>query len=160
MNGIGTPRDRCDKPDKKSMAWFKKKCDCVLHDFSRRWLHATGDSFVVDAQEIYNPGGAANYVTKYITKAMEDWTAMEELGFTRRYSASRGFAPPRRRLNGTIDGIWKRAERVDRAMMNSSALPPADDIRFHPNDSLYQSKLGRMDLLKGVKKFVDENTKT
>lgn len=97
---------------------------------------------VVDAQELYAPTGAAEYVTKYLTKSYDDREKLKDLGFERRYSTSRGWAPARRRLQGTIDEDWAKVTRVDWPQSNQEYKKPLQsDLRFKPNSGLYSELL-------------------
>lgn len=66
-------------------------CGCLSHGLSRDWLRITGDTEIVHAQQIYGAAEAASYVAKYLNKSFNDRTAMEAMGFARRYSSSRGW---------------------------------------------------------------------
>ena len=55
------------------------------------WLWATGDSYVVDVQEVYDANGAVQYLSKYIEKSFGLRSRMEEIGFRRRFSRSRSW---------------------------------------------------------------------
>ncbi len=99
------------------MARFRasfKTCGCLSHALSRDWLRITGDTEIVHAQEVYGAAQAASYVAKYLGKTFGDRTALEAMGFARRYSSSRGWpAGQRLRLiesKGAGGPGWARRE--------------------------------------------------
>lgn len=119
VGGLSKRNASCVKQGRKvpySVKWINAYCekDCLIHEWGKSWLWATGDSFVVDAKEVYNPGGAAGYLTKYLVKGMVNHEELAELGFGRRYSSSRNW--PRAeaiRLAGSQKG-WESVEIVPR----------------------------------------------
>jgi len=92
------------------------------------WYNITGDSYITDVRETYEAKRLANYLGKYLAKGFETRERLEELGFLRRYSSSRGWPKPEPlRLRGTVMDRWLRLERSNerlgdqgRALMESS----------------------------------------
>jgi len=113
----GGSLDRCNGR-KNEKQWVEHGCfqrgqigSCILHAVSKTWLETThGASWVCDASKVRSASKAGNYVGKYIAKAYAE-KGLEDLGFKRVWSASRGFAPDLRvRLAGTIAGKWTKVE--------------------------------------------------
>lgn len=103
MNGLGK-RIPCDSgkdgngvcAHEWTKRYMQKSCkkDCLEHQIGKLWMEVTGNSYVVDARQMLTAGGAAAYLTKYLTKNFLSWYNLQELGFQRRWSCSRNW--PRR----------------------------------------------------------------
>lgn len=89
-----------------------------MHDMSRDWFESTGDSFVTETVDVYNPRGMGSYLGKYVTKAFGQRKELEGLGFSRRYTTSRGWPGKRSRLAGSTDesgwSEWRKVERQNK----------------------------------------------
>ncbi len=81
-------------------------CPCLAHTFAREWLAITGDSYIVFATPVTEPGTAGGYLAKYMEKTFDgDWV-------TRRFSTSRGWPGGGRiRLAQTVDKGWDHIVR-------------------------------------------------
>lgn len=111
-------KDSCVKKDKSgnklySRSWLKKDDGCLAHIMGKVWLEVTQNSFIVDVEEIYNPAGAAAYLLKYLTKSFLHRYELEEMGFLRRYSASRNWPrEPAGMLLGTELDKWDKTTQL------------------------------------------------
>lgn len=65
-------------------------CQCVAHMLSRAWYAVTGDSWIVDVSSVRSRKKSGDYLGKYLQKG--DRFGLEALGFTRRWSSSKGWA--------------------------------------------------------------------
>lgn len=108
-----------DHPHSWGERWQSTSCCCVEHRISREWKRITGDSWIVDCREAYNPKGVAKYLGKYLTKGMHMREEMERIGFARRWSASTSWPKPGTvELLGTHNGefigsSWTPGQGVD-----------------------------------------------
>lgn len=100
--------------------WMQSTCgkrtdsdgDCAEHSIARHWFDITGASFVVDCQDVRSPNGIAYYLQKYFAKTFEDRTALEALGYSRRWSSSKNWPRVERlHLAGTDTG-WHKTTRI------------------------------------------------
>jgi len=88
------------------LEWSELDCDCDEHDWSRAWHRITRDSYIVDVKPVDNAAGASWYLTKYITKAMND-PSMRRLGFKRVWSKSQNWPYEKSRLLATVLKLWE-----------------------------------------------------
>ena len=113
----------CRSPQERYRAWMKRTCkvDCLEHQISSLWQGVTSDSFVVDVSVVRDPARCAGYLAKYLSKGFRDRETLEALGFSRRWSCSRGW-PGGSKLHyrGTDEGWsgvilvpWHYASRPD-----------------------------------------------
>lgn len=106
-----TGKDRFGKCMHRWDAEFRDmicEVNCIEHEWANEWFAITEDSWIVDARPVLGDKGAAKYLSKYLTKASTGRSALEELGFTRRWSCSRNW--PRfeaLRLRQTVGKGWK-----------------------------------------------------
>lgn len=77
----------------------------------KHWYYVTGDSYILDVVEGYDPLGISHYLAKYLMKAFHDREYLESLGFNRRWSCSRNFPRGEEvQLRGTFYGEWTKRE--------------------------------------------------
>ncbi len=91
------------------------KCECMTCEWSQAWFAVTHDSWVIHIKEIYDIEGASWYLCKYLQKGMygTERTALELLGFTRRYFRSRDWADNiQMRRRGSLEKKWQRVSWV------------------------------------------------
>ena len=115
--------DRCKPREFRKYDWYwfnncQDKPQCLQHEMAEAWYEQTG-SWVVDVQEIYNVGGAVNYLTKYLTKSMLHREELEDRGFMRRWGTSRNWPRDKKRgLVGSLEEAWVRTEFLKKTVMN------------------------------------------
>ncbi len=113
MNGIGTWESICKLPNWTFDSWRHNTCQCLLHVISKLWYKATkGDSWITDARPIKSARGISVYLSKYLVKAFDNRTKMENLGFTKRYSSSAKWGGERRRMVGTLNDEWVHQHKI------------------------------------------------
>ena len=106
--------------NKGYQAWYWAGClgeeDCLNHELAREWHRITGDSNVVDVENVLSHNGVSVYLGKYLTKGMAMWDTLEGLGFKRRFNCSRNWpSPGRLRLSGSEgekESEWDWVERM------------------------------------------------
>lgn len=94
-------------------------CNCLSHTLARVWYAVTKDSWMVHVMPVLGAAGAAAYLGKYMVKNMMYRKDLEDAGFTRRWSSSRGWPGSGRvrlkqsgagggmlRKDGTRSGWW------------------------------------------------------
>lgn len=87
------------------------RCTCMAHQMSVLWLDITGDSWVVDVRPVLGAVGASHYLSKYLGKGLQDRSELIRLGYTRRWSNSRGWpGSGRLRLLRTLTYGWERVD--------------------------------------------------
>ena len=112
---LATGKDSCRIRKDRRKEWMQRSCSsgCLEHDLAQIWYDITGDSFVVDCQRVRSVAGTAGYVQKYMSKSFDgERRAMQDLGFGRRWSASRNWprcAPIK--LQGTEWEAWESVTR-------------------------------------------------
>lgn len=91
-------------------------CSCLSHALGCLWLDITGDSYIVHATPVLSHSRTAAYLSKYLSKGVEDRGELERRGFKRRWSSSRGYpGGGRLRLAATEDPGWvSRVWKSDR----------------------------------------------
>lgn len=62
-----------------------------------------GDSYVVDVRHVLSQGGLAGYLAKYLVKNALVWEKLLRLGFSRRWTSSRGWPRFETRLRACVD---------------------------------------------------------
>ena len=93
--------------------------------------------WVVFAVPVYGSAGASNYLAKYLIKGEMHRKDLEDLGFKRRWSSSRGWpAPKRLRLYGTEIGAW-----VSSAFEYGHKKPDMEAMGYR-KDSMLVSRVG------------------
>lgn len=121
VGGIGKRKAMCEKSPAFSDDWIQKRCECAAHMMGYAWYVETG-AFVVDAQKVYAPRGAAAYMAKYLTKAFMVRGEMEKLGFHRRYATSRNWPRGEKiHLRGTDLG-WDKVQFRKRTALSKRAM--------------------------------------
>ena len=110
--------------------WRSKACDCLEHDLSRTWKAITGDSFVVNVRYVTGPQGAGSYLAPYMTKGGIIRADMENAGFMRRFSRSRGWPGDQLKLAHTVEHGWETitwtAGPADPAYVSQVSSPGLD----------------------------------
>lgn len=92
---------------------------------------------MVHAVPVFSSSGSANYLAKYLIKGEMDRKALEELGFKRRFSISRGWPGGKRlRLYGTTIDAW-----VETSFEYGGRIPDMDAMG-HSQDSGLLSRVG------------------
>lgn len=98
-----------------SWKWLQKDCECIAHEWSRHWFDITGESFIVDVARIYDAGGCAAYLNKYLLKNFSNRKALKALGYYRRFTTSRNWPrEPLARFRGSVDHRWSSIRRIGR----------------------------------------------
>lgn len=134
MNGIGVWPQICRRPNWNLDRWLSNVCSCLLHLISRLWHKATkGDTWVTDAREVRSPRGIARYLSKYLVKAFDQRSQMENLGFSRRYNSSARWGGERRRMVGTLRDEWTKIQTIPDFRLKG----PDDYITGHPAQESY-----------------------
>lgn len=101
-------RIRCYGNERLQEKSFKARsgCDCLSHRMSAVWEGITG-AWMVHTKPVVGPNDAATYMGKYMAKGHLVRDRLEQLGFARRWSSSRGWpGNGRLRLQGTVDEVW------------------------------------------------------
>lgn len=98
---------------KKDWSFFGNDvCGCLEHGVSRAWYLASGDSYVVQVDRVFNPKGAGSYLSKYFSKTFTDHAVMWDRGYKRRFIFSRNSPQmDKMQLQGTVEERWVRTER-------------------------------------------------
>jgi len=76
---------------KQLKAQCRQENACLDHLVSWMWWASTKDSFVVYCEGVVGPRGAANYISKYVTKEVINWERKARAGFKRRWSCSQNW---------------------------------------------------------------------
>jgi len=82
----------------------------VCDAFAEAWWHVTRDSVVVDAQAVLSASQLAGYLSKYFAKGMEAFEPLKRMGFSRRWSRSRGWPGGQLRMRGTVEEKWSGSQ--------------------------------------------------
>ncbi len=112
MGNVDFSTDRCRKRERYDWKVAPYPgCGCLQCTLSGYWYRVTKDSWVVDAERIYDPEGSSWYLCKYLRKGLYGAVReeLEERGYSRRYFASNNW--PRgvqMRRRGTVDKAWVR----------------------------------------------------
>ncbi len=86
-------------------------CLCLSHRLSRLWSDITGDSWIVHTMPVAGARGIGKYLGKYLGKSQLVRQELEQLGFKRRWSSTRGYSGgDRLRLRQTQEGGWKEVQ--------------------------------------------------
>lgn len=110
--------------------WQKKACDCWEHRISREWKRITGDSWVTDTREGYNPRGVAKYLGKYLAKGMHRREELQRLGFDRRWSCSATWPSP-----GTVEMVGTHSEAfISRTWSPGQSVEALSAVARHAGD--------------------------
>lgn len=93
------------------------------------WRLVTKDSFIVHVVPVTGAEGAGAYLAKYLAKDMDKRDQLLWLGFTRRYSRSRGWPKLDYHLRGIVDkshGTWYRGpeKEVDKHYIAAAEKNP------------------------------------
>lgn len=93
---------------------------------ARWWLEVTQDSWVVDVRVVTGPGGAANYLGKYLGKSMADYRyRLLELGYLRRFQRSVNWpGGGQMEFEATVEEEWEE----DRQWNTAKVLLPGDVV--------------------------------
>lgn len=83
----------------------------IHREWSDLWKEATGDSYVVWVTPVVGASGAGAYLAKYMAKDFASRKALEELGFSRRWSASQNWPRGKVELVGTAEEQWDEKSR-------------------------------------------------
>lgn len=141
VGGLNEPYAACEDFASYTDEWYNRTCDCLEHEISKWWFHATGDSWVVDCKPVLGAAGAATYLTKYLTKAIGHRDHLRDLGFKRLYSTSRNWPGYHRlRLNITLRNGWE--ERREFASTANGASEPYRLAALADLDSPLASRSG------------------
>lgn len=117
---------RYDPTEAKQAAWFRvieatKKGMPHLHlvvggltgtkeeiqlRWRKLWYEASIDSYVIDVRKVFSPYGAGTYLTKYLSKAVDKFKVLQNLGFERRWSRSRNWPTSDMVLRATHEQAW------------------------------------------------------
>lgn len=100
----------CQKRAKYDKRWLGMECSCDEHTWSRAWHSITGDSYVVDVEEIHSASRAGSYIAKYVAKGIATTEGLRALGFTRHWSRSRNWPVDKLQLAITGGEGWKYVE--------------------------------------------------
>ncbi len=133
--GLGTLSEKevaCEDEPSYLRSWLKKPCTCLEHKMSRQWYEITKTSWVVDVSITHSPKSAGRYVAKYLTKSSLNWQALENLGFSRRYSVNRGWPVGDTWLLGRLYGWVSRGWSIDDPVGRSMADMTDDDELLMP----------------------------
>jgi len=84
------------------------KASALESEAREAWYAVTGDSYIVDVRPIRSVYGIGWYLGKYLLKGFHDREEMVQLGFIRRWSASRNW--PR---VGKLALATREGERLD-----------------------------------------------
>lgn len=107
---VGKRKAMCEESPKSRKRWVERTCslNCLAHEIAKAWREITKDSYVVDCSQVRSAGKVANYVAKYLSKGFAERAALDDRGFTNRFSTSRNW-PGRTGLGlrGTAEGAWK-----------------------------------------------------
>lgn len=96
-----------------SKGYARRQCNCLEHELSKLWLSCTGDSYRLQADQVYSARGAGKYLAKYFSKDFANHKEMVAAGFTNRFSFSRNVPKLERiQLAGTEESLWNRVERI------------------------------------------------
>lgn len=110
----GNVQLRCWRKDRYEARMFIKRkgtCLCFAHTLSSMWERITQDSWIVDARYVLGGRHAAAYLAKYLFKGALVRERLELLGFTRRWSSSRGWpGNGRMRLLASTKKQWDRVD--------------------------------------------------
>lgn len=84
---------RCKTRARYDERWWNlgMECDCLEHRLSHEWANITGDSLVVDVEEVDSAGRAGSYLAKYIAKDFLTSDIRKGAGFARAWSRSRSW---------------------------------------------------------------------
>ncbi len=128
LHGIFTtvPNDglvRCQRMiwNKYTKKWLNGPCQCLHHVVCRLWYEVTGDSYVVDVRPIIGDAkGVSLYLAKYLMKGAlgEQRQLLESIGFSRRWSRTRGFPWPEVRLRGSVEDSMVSFEFISTRILN------------------------------------------
>jgi hypothetical protein len=124
----------CHRKARYNDAWLDMKCECMEHELSRVWHRITGDSFVVDVQEVGSARKAASYLAKYLDKGISYCQELGRLGFYRTWSRSSGWPGEQLRLSRsrhreggvTVESEWKRVDFTGPGQWAQEALTRAE----------------------------------
>lgn len=105
-------RIRCYGREGIKAAVFNQRrgCDCLSHELSEVWRGIT-ESWIVHTVPVVGARGAGKYLQKYMAKGHGQREELEAMGFSRRWSSSRGWPGSGRvRLRRTVEGGWKNVD--------------------------------------------------
>lgn len=138
-----------------------ESCPCLAHQVSRVWFEITKDSYIVDAVPVLGAPGAGRYLAKYMQKGALNRRKLDDLGFTRRWSSSRGWpGSGRLRLAQTDIGWLKRSyapqsSPKESIITNRGEILPAEGHRLSDRTgSDLAIALSEKRKLKRAKKYV------
>jgi hypothetical protein len=148
------PVTACETRASYSERWLQAPCSCREHEYSRYWRDVTGDSYVVDVRAVVGAGGAAKYLSKYLTKAVMQRDELEEMGFKRMFQTSRNWPGfERLRLAGTARGDWVKTEFGYKGVVGSAGFQSqAENDIDNPLGSRVGSPLAKFFADRGMKK--------
>lgn len=111
----------CVGPNDNRGKVLEKECrleeECLDHTVSAKWWKATKDSYVTSSEGIVGPKGAANYMSKYVSKDLDVWAKMALAGFGRRWSCSQN---------------WPRYEKLELAATTQDKWATVAYSRYRP----------------------------
>lgn len=101
------------------------------------WKEITGTSYVVDVRPVMGKFGAAAYLSKYLSKQLEEGSIRHELdkrGFIRRFSRSRNWKSGNKlQRRGTVEGTWFvtsfwKGNKFSKLQGQTGLLPEAEQM--------------------------------
>lgn len=100
----------------------------LASDWKSAWWTTTGDSFIIDVRPVIGPSGAAKYLVKYLVKGVMHREALLDLGFNRRWSASRNWPKGEVKLRGSQEDRWGHVQFVGREDLSQEVEDSKDDF--------------------------------